>query len=825
MKTAHVHRKTAASRIVLALVMMLTVTARAQEPTNLQSAIQPLIEGVPQVAVVRLEALLATDLPPADRAAATARLGEALVAAEQPEKALQVLDEPSVRDLAGAKFFRAQALAALARWDEALSFYQQGAADPRASFHSEAVFGQAEAFRALGRSDEALAILRTLERDPRWQIRARLQMVELLLQKRDEAGARRIVQSIAPATMAEKKERRYWRGRIEAGKNRAGASDLYESILKNPSGATHSVLLASLFAIAQTHLRAHTPEAGDNFLEDFIERHPADPDLSAIFAKLDQLYAAERKPARHELIRWSSDPAPPRRAFAQWYLARSYARADRREEAREFFARLRASRPALPALAEGLLEFAQFELQDGRVEEAVAILEEARALRPEPALLSRIEMLLGSSFYTVGKYDVAAQTFRRLAQSHSPVAKEALFNATLGWLQAGDAAQAEATRQELQSGGADEKTRGELRLEDALMQAAKGDKEALESLQKFLREFPKHARASEAFVALAELAFHAAPPRLDEARQNLKRATESQPTDVAAERGDYLMIWLEDAAAEPNEARVIALAQEFLRKYPASPSLADVRLKLAEVHYRRQDFASAQTQFEILARGDAASPMAEKALFFAAKSAVQTMGAQSLDHALVLFAELVKKNGELKWAARNEQAVIERKLGKPQDALTLYDEVLKGDALPAEKREALCAKGDIFYELGATDPENYRRAIELYDQLAAQPDTSAHWRNQAMFKKGMCLEKLKQPAEALAVFYRIIEDEARPERQREFFWYYKAGFNAARLLEEDSKWQPAAAVYEKLAFAGGARSEEAKSRLNQLRLEHFLWEQ
>ena len=89
----------------------------------------------------------------------------------------------------------------------------------------------------------------------------------------------------------------------------------------------------------------------------------------------------------------------------------------------------------------------------------------------------------------------------------------------------------------------------------------------------------------------------------------------------------------------------------------------------------------------------------------------------------------------------------------------------------------------------------------------------------------MCLEKLKAPAEALATFYRIIEDEARPERQREFFWYYKAGFNAARLLEEDAKWQPAAAVYEKLAFAGGGRSEEAKARLNRLRLEHFLWEQ
>ena len=120
---------------------------------------------------------------------------------------------------------------------------------------------------------------------------------------------------------------------------------------------------------------------------------------------------------------------------------------------------------------------------------------------------------------------------------------------------------------------------------------------------------------------------------------------------------------------------MISLAENFLRKYASSPLAPDVRLKLAEIHYRRQDFASAQTQFEILAQGDPESPLIEKALFFAAKSAAQTMGPQSLDRALVLFDEVVKKNGALKWAARNEQAVIERKLGKLQDALTLYDEV------------------------------------------------------------------------------------------------------------------------------------------------------
>ena len=94
--------------------------------------------------------------------------------------------------------------------------------------------------------------------------------------------------------------------------------------------------------------------------------------------------------------------------------------------------------------------------------------------------------------------------------------------------------------------------------------------------------------------------------------------------------------------------------------------------------------------------------MAEKALFFAARSATSSMGAGSLDHALALLDQVVKLNGDLKWAARNEEAAIERRLGKDREAQALYDEVLKNNAKPAERREALCGKGDIFYEMGAS---------------------------------------------------------------------------------------------------------------------------
>src|SRR5207247_7906142 len=188
----------------------------------------------------------------------------------------------------------------------------------------------------------------------------------------------------------------------------------------------------------------------------------------------------------------------------------------------------------------------------------------------------------------------------------------------------------------------------------------------------------------------------------------------SRPTAAAAERADYLSIWVEESASG-NEMQVIDLAKRFLEQHGGSPFASEVRMKLAELYYRRQDFANAQTQFEIIAQQNPDDSLAERALFFAAESAMSSMGEHSLDQAIVLFDQVVRLNGELRWAARNEQAAIERKLGKPQDALVLYEEVLKSDAGPSEKREALCGKGDIFFEMGGSDPDNYQRAIEIYD--------------------------------------------------------------------------------------------------------------
>ncbi|MDQ6764625.1 MAG: tetratricopeptide repeat protein, partial [Verrucomicrobiota bacterium] len=746
------------------------------------------------------------------------------VASGEYGAALKVLESVSTQDLPASGFLRAQAYAGLSRWAEALPLYQACDADGACRFRAEALFGTAESLRATGQIDEALAALGRLTSDEKSRTRASMIAVELLLQKGDITGATRVLNGASPTTPGDRNEKRLLRGRIEAARgHHEKAAQLFVSILKKPEATAHSVIIAALFAVAEAHLQLGTPAAGDDFLEGFIEHHPAEPNLPAVFAKLDQLYAAEKKPSRNELGRWSRDPAQPRRALAQWYLARQELRLGNRDRALQSFALLGGDCPALPALAEALYEYAELQVQERSAEEVAALLDKAEALHPEPAVAARIAALAGRNQYFGKQFSAAGQTFLRLSQN-SAYAKEALFDASLAWMQAGDLKQAALASDELAKDGGDEQSRGELLLERGLAQALHCDREAPDTLRSFLRDFPKHARVSEAWVALAELSFRASPPQLEQARQDLARAAENQPAAAAEERADYLAIWIEEAAPAPNDEKVIVLANHFLEKHAQSALLPEVRLKLAETYFRRQDFTNAQMQFEILAQSNSTSAAAEKAQFFGAESAMRSMGNASLDRALLLFDAVVKRDGEMKWAARNEQAIIERKIGKPQDALTLYDEVLKGNAQTAEKREALCGKGDVYYELGPTDPENYRRALEIYAQLAAQPDGSEHWRNQALFKKGMCQQKLQLPAEALATFYEIIENSGKPERRREFFWYYKAGFNAARLLEEDAKWQPAAAIYEKLAFAGGARSEEAKARLNRLRLEHFLWD-
>ncbi|PYL11462.1 MAG: hypothetical protein DMF48_06770, partial [Verrucomicrobia bacterium] len=511
-------------------------------------AVTPLSEGVPEVAVVRLQSLLNKNLSESQWRAVAEKLAEAQVAANDPEGTLVLLTDGRLHDLPWAKFWRAQALASLHRWADALPLYE-GLSNHTSPFQRPAVFGAGDALRALGNRQEALQKFILLVHDKEWGTRAQLRAAELHIELGNALEARRVLEQMQPASIAERRERRVLRGRLELISHRPErAIGMFQAILKRPEGTSHPVLLAALFGIAEAHLQLKTPETGDDVLERFIDRNHADPDLALVFAKLDELYRAEHKPSRNELEKWVRRPEQPRRTFARWYLARLEIRAGRKERARQLFTDLRQTEIKSPAIAAALFEFAKFEIDEGRFDEAIAILDDARLLRPDPALLTRIDFLSAQAQYLARQFDTATAAFEQIAQRDSPCAKAALFNASSGWLQVGNHARFIADYNQLEEQGGDEQSRADLRLEEGLMQAAKTDKKAAASLQRFIRDFPKNPRVSEAWVGLAELAFHSSPPRLDEARQDLDHAIESRPTAAAAERADYLRIWVEEAA-------------------------------------------------------------------------------------------------------------------------------------------------------------------------------------------------------------------------------------------------------------------------------------
>src|SRR5438105_6153084 len=781
----------------------LTGPASGQIKTDIAEAARPVDEGVPEVAVYQLQKLVA-GLSGTDAIKAKEKLAEALIAARRSTEALRLLDEAALRDSTSAKFLRAQALAGLNRPGEALQLYREVANNNSVPQRAAAAFGAGEMLLALDRADEAIRAYQALEDDSRFGVSARLREAELFIAKQDSVMAKRILDGTQTKIATEKRQKRFLHARIESLNQRPEkAAGLLDSLAKKPEGESRETVIAALFAIADAHLQMNTPEAGDDYLEDFIDRHPIDPALPQVFAKLDQVYRAERKPPRNELEKWVRDAAQPRRGFARWYLAQSDLRAGRREEAVRQFEQIRKTTPVPAVLAPALLQYARLQIEAGRVNEALAILSEAGKTNPAPQVREQIGFESGRALYAALKFQDAADRFETLGNDRSALAPAALLNASLASLRADDKTKTERDKTELvRRGQVDEVA--DVALEQAVIAAGRGEKNAGAMLQDFVRRFPDHPRVSEAQIALAEMAYRSTPPKLDEAEKDLAAARATHPTELAVEHADYLAIWLADALGADSD-RVIVSARDFIRAHPNSPLVPEVRLKLGESHFRRQDVASAQTEFETLAQENPKSALTEQALFLAAQSAMASMASQSLDHALELLTQVVAVNGEFRWAARNEQAAIERRLGKSQDAQALYDEVLKGDARAAEKREALCGKADIFFEQANTNAANLDRAVGIYDQLANEAANQPHWRNQALFKKGVCLEKESDRDGALATLYRILEFNPSPDRPPEFFWFYKAGFNAARLLEEQQKWEAAAAVYEKLVAANGPR--------------------
>jgi predicted negative regulator of RcsB-dependent stress response len=547
------------------------------------------------------------------------------------------------------------------------------------------------------------------------------------------------------------------------------------------------------------------------------------PDALTTGQSLDQWIALEKKlggdPAT-DLRVWAAEEGTRRAAESALRLARLDLDAKNIEPAVAVLEKISADPSISPEnLVRAQLLLAEARINSGQSDAALEILESAGTDTALPGAAYRLSELRGRALAAAGRNRQAYEAFAAaLAAAGTP--EESATAATNGFLCAltlGDLKLARASLEKLRQAAPDSPDLVRLSF---LLAAAEGREGRLDALGTLARRAPSADYSFQAKLALAE--WQLARGDAAAAERILRTAQEETDAPPRAAALAAAEVFAADNAGSRTREELVAACTAFLAAHAGAPEAADVSFKLGELHARAGEHTAAEAVFAELAQNLTDPEAANLATFLAAQSAGRSMSTEGAGRALAGLEEIAQSNSPLRHRARFEQATLLLRERRFDDALKIYDGLLAGD-LPAEVRHAArMEKGDTLVALGAEKPDKFAEAAAIYQGIAQDASAPADWRDQAACKRAAALARAGQTEAALAAYREVL---ARPPGEKaDHFWFYKAGLEAGRLLEEEQDWPAAIAVYDLMASADGPQSEEIKQRSRRLRLEHFIWE-
>ena len=807
------------------ILLSLTLLPIAATANLYEEAVKADQEGIPEVSIQKLRTYLSA--PGAEHAAeAKLLLAKCLLSTDQPAAALQVLDPQTLNSIVG-RSLSAEALLRSGQWKKAQMMWSQIVEDPNAGGHVvEARLGLAEALQQLGATHEALQTLSPLLKDQTLvDARPFLMAAELELQLSNFKDARDLLDKVdhPDRFQAARKEALAGRLSLVTGDLDAAEKSFHQVSTSEPGQGSRVVTIAQL-GLANTYIARKEYEEAESIVEKIIGEVTETENLPDLFQALYSIYLLEQTPSLADLTRWAQeDPkqvGSDRPILAQFYLGKLELKIGSHTNGLNLLRQFFANHASHALAGAAVITLARQLDADGNFGEAVELAKNWLAASSSASYADRagVQEVLADALAQGKKFTAAFDLYTQLSQEPTPNRSRFLYNAAICALRLGNEALYRRSFGALANSPDTESERGALEFEKAMLDAKTDSTLGEKNLRQFLIDFPQDLHKPRAHLALAEIAFTHAPTD----RNRLKSELIQVATDESSTQEEKAQLEFFAAAGDGNQpiTTVSRLAQDFIHKYPHSHFRPEIRIKLGEVYFRQDDYPDAQTQFELVAEEDPDSPLVETALFLAGEAARKSMNSSSMDHAVELFEEVYKINGPLRYRARLEQALTKRQALQDREAIVLLDDLLN-QPIPVDIRcEAMDAKGDAEFTLGSKDAAQYREAIKTFNSLAGLEAASAVYRQSALYKKAKCYEKIGQWDEALAAYYDVLSiDYGAPGE----IWYFRAGFDAAQILESKKSWASAAAIYQKLAATPSTRAEEAKNRLTRLRLEHFLW--
>lgn len=805
------------------------------------SARQALADGLPSVAGVKVERLLKRkDWTRVETRQLATFAAEAWTRAEEGARVLTLAE---AYDLDDETFWRGQALALTGDLTTARKVLTDESSAPQ---QPRTQLLLAQILAALGENAEARAVVSPLltATDPALQTHARLLHSEIDINEGKPATG------LSPT--ASDAATRFLRARALLQNGQIiPAQEILQSVLHSTQGGER-MHQAAILLQAEALLRLNQAAEAQNHLLKFLDATVDSRLWPEAFDLLNRVHQAIQVPASlpEVVLRWISSgntsqqqPDPPPvlaaataefRGHSIYLTAQWLAGQNRDDEAVGMLEALIQLHPDHPRHSDAMrlaMELYAAHHYDERVLALAAAWHQQFGTASVP-----VDFTVGGILFRRGEPRQALQLFQSAANVATTLTerRRALFNAAVAAIAASDftlyqslLGQLEIVTNAAAVGKESEDSAATLELEKALFLAAERKPEAEPALRAFIRTYPKHPRFADACIALTECLLLAVPPRIQDARMTLDNATtgSAAPAPEQLQRIQYTHLWLHDAAGELKP--LVTDGAQFLKAWPKSAMLSEVRMKIAGAYYRLEDFANARTEFEIIARDFPDTAQADTALYFAAMSATSVMSAEGRARAVEIWEDLAQKNGPLAVAARRQQALSERLQGNHAAALAALDKVLDMKALDPEQRlMTICEKAELLLLLGKTEPVRLDAAADLLDQFLTDHALPFMWKARAGFTLASIHHDAKHDTEALEACYNVLRaaDMTPPASPADYVWFSKAGFFGVDLLEAARQWEAAARLAEQIAQRPGDRAVEARERATKIRLEHFLWD-
>ena len=807
-------------KLPVAFLLSLTLASPGQAMLQ-EEAIVAMHEGIPQVAIPKLRQILASNPDVADINATRMSLAKAYLQLKRTNEARALLAQsPATEE---ASFLIVQSHLTDQNWERVVRLLKS-LPPTDSAFYTKSVFARAEAYRGLHQLEQALEDYRLLQADPEFGNLARLRDADLFLQKNRHSEFKLQITkaddlaSIQAATLLTAESC------LQTG-NFAQAEHHFRALVKNPVRLDATAFAAAHLGLARSLAGLKRPDEAGDALETFIDFHPRSAALSEMLAELNRIYRKQSNPSQNQLRRWSRDSTHPERQAISIYYQSQFDLRDKGSNAAlatlsgwlDKFAKH-------PMRANVLLHYGEQLISEHKWADGLKRLNEGLSLSQTPVTTGEIHVALANALFQTERFSLAAEHFQQAARMLSNSTETLLYNAALSWLRASDFQKFLRVYDEFSSLFPESYLRSSLLVEEGFLQARGGAfDEAKETLNLFIRDFSSHSRVADAHLALAEIAHDTLP---EISQKELFLASESSASKEIKERSAYLG-FLQDSSETSSEKASksqILRCETFLKTYPESDFEAEVRFKLGEAYFAEKDYTAAGAQFELIISRFSKSALLEQAYFLAGQSAIRTMNSNSVNGAIEQFEKVVRMKGPLQGYARFEQASIKRNNGAYEEALVLYNDLLEQNPPTDLLASTLAAKGETLYFEASQDLKKLDDSIKTFDQLASLPDISRYWKNLAFYKKAKALQWLGKKDEMLAAYYDALALPADAFGTPEYYWFYRAGFDAAESLESDEQWEASIAIYRKLAKAKGPRAAEVEERIKRLRLEHFIWD-